>query len=65
MLYNESKRNKTLQTIEKDLSGPSLNFKKAMLEPFLKMLEDTANKLKNEKALELFKQKRERSMRQN
>lgn len=36
-----------------------------MLEPFLKMLEDTANKLKNEKALELFKQKRERSMRQN
>jgi len=26
-----------------------------MLEPFLKMLEDTANKLKNEKALELFK----------
>ena len=44
----------------KESYGPSLKFKKQMLDRFLKMLEDTASKMKNKPAVEFIKQRRDK-----
>ncbi len=65
MLLTDTYRNKTLKMLaktneNKESYGPSLKFKKQMLDKFLKMLEDTASKMKNKPAVEFIKQRREK-----
>jgi hypothetical protein len=43
----------------KDRVGPSLKFKQAMLDKFLKMIEETALKMKSKSALNFVKRRRE------
>jgi hypothetical protein len=44
----------------KDRVGPSLKFKQAMLDKFLKMIEETASKMKSKSVVNYIKQRRER-----
>ena len=65
MLLTDTYRNKTLKMLAKtneykESYGPSLKFKKQMLDRFLKMLEDTASKMKNKPAVEFIKQRRDK-----
>ena len=63
ILLTDTYRNKTLKmltkTKDKDRVGPSLKFKQAMLDKFLKMLEETALKMKSKSALNFIKRRRE------
>ena len=47
------------KTKDKDRVGPSLKFKQAMLDKFLKMLEETALKMKSKSAVNFIKRRRE------
>ena len=63
-LLTDTYRNKTLKMLtktkdNKDRVGPSLKFKQAMLDKFLKMIEETALKMKSKSALNFIKRRRE------
>lgn len=64
-LLTDTYRNKTLKMLTKskdtkDRVGPSLKFKQAMLDKFLKMIEETASKMKSKSVVNYIKQRRER-----